>query len=330
LPAAAHLQTAIFEHPEPTAELALEVFALQYHQNIVYREFADRLGRNPGTVHTANDIPYLPIELFKTHRILSTEAPAGTLLTFRSSGTTGQHTSIHEVAAPALYRTSYMRGFTLCYGRPSQYRILALLPGYLERQDSSLVYMVNGLMQASGHPHNGFYLNNLQELRALLEAPVEAHTMLIGVSHALLDLMELGPLKLENTTVMETGGMKGRRRELTREELHAELTAGFGVPHIHSEYGMTELLSQAYSKNSGRFNTPPWMKVRIRDNNDPLSYVKDGRTGAINVMDLANLYSCAFIATADLGRMRADGSFEVLGRMDYSDTRGCNLMVGDL
>lgn len=330
MPAHAPLSTAIFETAAPCTHLALQVYAYQYHHNTVYREFADRLGRSPDRVTDPHEIPYLPIELFKSHRILTGDAAMPAPLTFRSSGTTGQRRSTHEVLEPGLYKDSYMRTFEQFYGSPSRYRILALLPGYLERSDSSLVYMVNGLMQVAEHPESGFYLDDLYALRAILQKPSPRRTLLIGVSHALLDLAEIGPLPLQHTAVMETGGMKGRRRELTRHELHAQLKSAFGVAHIHSEYGMTELLSQAYATRDGLFRPPAWMEVRIRESNDPLSYVKDGRTGAINVMDLANLHSCAFIATSDLGRRHADGSFEVLGRMDYSDTRGCNLMVSDL
>ena len=228
-----------------------------------------------------------------------------------------------------MYRTSFMTCFEQFYGPPSAYRILALLPGYLERADSSLVYMVRALMEASAHPDNGFYLNEFEALNALLQKPCDRHTLLIGVSFALLDFAERHPAHLPHTTIMETGGMKGRREEITRGELHQLLQAAFGLDGIHSEYGMTELLSQAYAKKEGRFHCPPWMRIGIRELNDPLSPAEEGRSGAINVTDLANMYSCSFIATSDLGRRAVDGSFEVLGRVDYSDTRGCNLMVAE-
>ncbi len=327
---ALNLQEAIFTTQNPIESHALEVFAFQFAHNAVYREFAERLGRTPQKVESIADIPFLPIELFKSHRVVASANGKAAELTFRSSGTTGQATSRHEVLSAEIYERSYSAAFQYFYGNPRDFRILALLPGYLERSDSSLVHMVQGLIGKSGHPEGGFFLNDLKKLKELLQKPADAHTLLIGVSFALLDLAESHPMPLHNTTVMETGGMKGRRREPTRQELHKQLCDAFALDHIQSEYGMTELLSQAYAKKDGRFETPPWMALPIRDSNDPLSPAVEGRTGGINVIDLANLYSCSFIATNDLGRTLPDGSTEVLGRMDYSDMRGCNLMVSDL
>jgi hypothetical protein len=228
-----------------------------------------------------------------------------------------------------IYEQSFLNGFTSFYGPVDEYCILALLPSYLEREGSSLVYMVNELVSRSKHPDSGFYLYNLEELHqklTILEKN-QIKTMLIGVSFALLDLAEQAPIPLKNTIIMETGGMKGRRKELIREELHDMLKSAFQVAEIHSEYGMTELLSQAYSQGDGVFRTPPWMKIITRDTEDPLSLQSHGKTGGINIIDLANVYSCSFIATQDLGKTHSNGSFEVLGRFDHSDIRGCNLMA---
>lgn len=248
---------------------------------------------------------------------------------FTSSGTTGAKTSQHVVTDISLYEKSFLKAFEHFYGPVSHYCILALLPAYLEREGSSLVYMVDSLITKSRHSNSGFYLNNLDDLKKqlMLLQKKGQKTLLIGVSFALLDLAETMRFPLKNTIVMETGGMKGRRREMIRSELHQILKNAFGVEQIHSEYGMTELLSQGYSKGHGIFNCPPWMKVLIRDTEDPLSIQKSGKNGGINIIDLANLNSCPFIATQDLGKVHPNGSFEVLGRFDHSDIRGCNLMV---
>ena len=307
--------------------MAWEQFKFQYHHNTIYKTFCDLLDKPPSQVGTLLDIPFLPIEFFKTHKIISSsEAPQAI---FESSGTTQSSTSKHLVPDLSLYEESFLKGFSLFYGPVEEYCILALLPAYLERKGSSLVYMVNEMVARSHHPESGFYLYDLEALhQKLLELQKKrTKTLLIGVSFALLDLAEQFPITLENTIIMETGGMKGRRKELIREELHGILTNAFGVPSIHSEYGMTELLSQAYSKGNGLFNTPPWMKIVTRDTEDPLSLQSVGKTGGINIIDLANVYSCSFIATQDLGKTFPDGSFEVLGRFDSSDIRGCNLMV---
>jgi phenylacetate-coenzyme A ligase PaaK-like adenylate-forming protein len=306
---------------------ALAVFRLQYRQNIVYREFCDHLSVVPSTVTKPSEIPFLPITFFKSKKIVAnSKFPE---MVFTSSGTTGERTSKHYLTDLETYRKSYLKAFVRCYGPITDYCILALLPSYLEREGSSLIYMVADLIDKSRHPESGFYLNDLDALSLQLERLDAQGTkvLLIGVSFALLDLVEKNRFKLQNTTVMETGGMKGRRKELIREELHDILQNGFGVDRIHSEYGMTELLSQAYSKGNGIFNAPPWMKVLIRDTEDPLNFLDWGRTGGINIIDLANINSCSFIASQDLGKSYEDGSFEIIGRFDHSDLRGCNLMV---
>ncbi len=308
-------------------EVALDVFKFQYENNEVYRDFCIHLRKSPKNVSSSLEIPFMPISFFKTHRVVSTQKEPETI--FTSSGTTQSTTSKHFVPDVELYEKSFLKAFELFYGIPKDFCILALLPSYLEREGSSLIYMVNSLIEKSGHPHSGFYLHNLEELHQKLKILESkgAKTLLIGVSFALLDLVEQFPSNLTNTTVMETGGMKGRRKELIREELHQILEKGLGVEHIHSEYGMTELLSQGYSKGNGIFETPPWMKIVTRDTEDPLSIQPNGKTGGVNVIDLANLYSCSFIATQDLGKTHPNGTFEVLGRFDDSDIRGCNLMV---
>lgn len=305
---------------------ALNVFQYQYENITVYRQFCDLLNVNPSEVKTVTDIPFLPIQFFKSHSIIAEGLPSKT--TFTSSGTTGSITSNHFVADLDLYEKSFTEAFLKTYGAPSEYTILALLPSYLEREGSSLIYMVADLIKQSDNPDSGFYLNNME---ALIQKLTELEknnqkTILLGVSYALLDLIEQQTFQLKNTIIMETGGMKGKRKELIKYELHDLLKKGFGVSEIHSEYGMTELLSQAYSKGNGVFTCPPWMKIYTRDTEDALSYTQ-GNTGGINVVDLANLYSCAFIATQDLGKCYDDGSFEIIGRFDSSDIRGCNLMV---
>ena len=305
---------------------ALKVFKFQFDHNPVYRSFCDLLYRHPSDVHSIREIPFLPIQFFKSHKVLSTTETIQEI--FTSSGTTGSTTSKHHVSDLSIYETSFIKGFEQAYGAINEYTILALLPNYLEREGSSLVYMANAFIKKSHKPKSGFYLNNLDELKDTLiqlEAQGEK-VLLIGVSFALLDLIEQHTFKLNNTMIMETGGMKGRRKELIREELHHILKTGFGVDTIHSEYGMTELLSQAYSKGQGVFNCPNWMQVLTRDPEDALS-MSNKTSGGLNIIDLANINSCSFIATQDLGRVHQDGSFEVIGRFDNSDIRGCNLMV---
>lgn len=310
-------------------EVALEVFDFQYTRNAVYRQFCTLLNRTPGHVREMQDIPFLPVELFKSKRITSFDGKEE--MVFTSSTTTGSTPSSHYIKSLAVYEESFMRSFRIFYGEPSEYCILSLLPGYLERTGSSLVYMAKRLMEESGHPRGGFYLDKLHDLAKVLDELVAKgeRVMLLGVSFALLELAEKFPMPLPGVVIVETGGMKGRRDEITRKELHEVLCGAFGQEYIHSEYGMTELLSQAYSKGNGRFVCPPWMRVLIRDGNDPLSYMPKGRSGGVNIIDLANLYSCSFLATQDLGSMHGDGMFEISGRFDHADIRGCNLMFSD-
>ena len=311
---------------EEFERIALQVFNYQHENTKVYREFCDFLNTNPSNVKSLLDIPFLPIQFFKSHRVISQEVSES--ITFTSSGTTGYKTSKHLVADLDIYKKSFSEAFQKSYGPPANYAILALLPSYLEREGSSLIYMVDHLIKDSQNPHSGFYLDDISHLiEKLLELEKRGQkTLLLGVSYALLDLIELRKFNLKNTIVMETGGMKGRRKELVKTELHEILKNGFGVSAIHSEYGMTELLSQAYSKGNGLFNCPPWMKILTRDPEDALTFIQE-KTGGINVIDLANLYSCSFIATQDLGKIHNAESFEIIGRFDTSDIRGCNLMV---
>lgn len=306
---------------------ALKVFRFQFENNAVYRSFCDLLYVNPSDVTQLNQIPFLPIQFFKSHEVLSSKKDIKA--TFTSSGTTGQITSKHHVTDLKIYEDSFRKGFDHFYGNIKDYTVLALLPNYLEREGSSLVYMVNQLIKDSKKPESGFYLNNLDELKdTLINLDIKGEKiLLIGVSFALLDLIETYRFNLRNTIIMETGGMKGRRKELIREELHTFLKQGFGVSQIHSEYGMTELLSQAYSKGNGVFKCPPWMRILTRDTEDALTVFNNQRTGGINIIDLANINSCAFIATQDLGRLLPNDEFEIVGRFDNSDIRGCNLMV---
>ena len=308
-------------------KIALKVFRFQYENNLVYREFCDFLKTDVQKVKSIEQIPFLPIQFFKSHSVISSTNPIET--TFTSSGTTGMITSKHLVTDLGIYEESYRKGFSQFYGNIEDYVVVALLPSYLEREGSSLIHMVDDLIQLSNQDESGFYLHNYEELIAKLIQLDHAgqNVILIGVTYALLDLVEKHSFQLENTIIMETGGMKGKRKEMIREELHQELCNGFGVKSIHSEYGMTELLSQAYSLGEGIFECPSWMQILVRDTEDALSYVREGKTGGINVIDLANINSCSFIATQDLGKKYPNGSFEVLGRFDHSDIRGCNLMV---
>jgi phenylacetate-coenzyme A ligase PaaK-like adenylate-forming protein len=308
-------------------KVALEVFRFQYENNSVYRKFSDLLKINPKQVDTIEKIPFLPIDLFKNHTVLSSKDKIQK--TFTSSGTTGAKTSKHHVTDLSIYEQSFNLGFQQFYGNIKDYVVLALLPSYLEREGSSLIYMAQHLIEKSGHSDSGFYLNNLSELQSkLISLDKQGQkVLLIGVSFALLDLAENFQFNLKNTIIMETGGMKGRRKEMIREELHSILKKGFGVSTIHSEYGMTELLSQAYSSGNGIFEYPLWMKILIRDPEDAQSYLKTNSTGGINVIDLANINSCSFIATQDLGKKSENNSIEIMGRFDNSDIRGCNLLV---
>ena len=309
-------------------QAALQTFGYQYQHNQVYQRFCTLLGRTPDKVRRLTDIPFLPIEFFKSEAVYCGNERPTTV--FTSSGTTGSQTSRHYVKDLAVYQQSFRQGFADFYGNIEEYTVLALLPSYLERTGSSLITMVADLIERSGSADSGFYLNEYDLLAEKLTSLDRSgrKVLLIGVSFALLDLVETHRFQLKNTIVMETGGMKGRRKELIREELHAILCEGFGVEHIHSEYGMTELLSQAYSAGSGLYESVRWLKVLIRDTNDALSYQRPLKTGGINLIDLANIHSCSFIATQDLGRLHPDGKFEVLGRFDNADIRGCNLLIG--
>lgn len=308
-------------------KLALDVFNYQFNHNKVYRSFCDLLYVHPSDVKNIEQIPFLPIQFFKTHQVLSSQNPIEQI--FSSSGTTGSITSKHYVTDLDFYKQSFRKGFHSFYGNIEDYVVLALLPSYLERDGSSLIYMVDDMIKQSNHCESGFYLDDLDALsKTLIELDKsDKNVLLIGVSFALLDLVERYQFNLKNTIIMETGGMKGRRKELVRAELHHFLKRGIGVNSIHSEYGMTELFSQAYSNGDGIFKCPKWMKVLTRDTEDALSIQQPGKTGGINMIDLANINSCSFIATQDLGRVLNDGSFEVVGRFDNSDIRGCNLMV---
>lgn len=323
------MQNAIFniQNEEDFTKVALQVFQHQFVNNKVYRSFCDLLYIHPSDVKSIEQIPFLPIQFFKSHQVLSTTDDVQEI--FTSSGTTGSITSKHLVTDISLYKQSYLDGFKHFYGNIEEHTILALLPNYLEREGSSLVYMVQDLILKSNNSESGFYLHNLPELILKLKELDASNqkVLLIGVSFALLDLIDEYQFNLKNTIIMETGGMKGRRKEMIRAELHEVLSKGFGVEKIHSEYGMTELLSQAYSKGNGIFKCPPWMKILTRDTEDALTIQQSGKTGGMNVIDLANYNSCSFIATQDLGKVHTDTTFEIIGRFDNSDIRGCNLMV---
>lgn len=308
-------------------ELALEIFRTQSKNCAVYSSYLKALNIQAGDISDVEQIPFLPIEFFKTQKVIFDGKKEEVI--FKSSGTTGQTPSQHFVADLDLYHKSLFLGFEKFYGSPTEYCILALLPSYLEREGSSLIMMAEELMKHSGHERNGFYLDDHISLANTLKGLKndEKKTLLIGVTFGLLDFVEEHKIDFPDLTIMETGGMKGRREELTRKEVHSILKARFNVNDIHSEYGMTELLSQAYSNRNGIFHSPPWMKVSTREINDPFSLSRHGKTGVINVIDLANIYSCSFIATQDLGRTFEDESFEILGRLDASDVRGCNLLV---
>lgn len=323
------MQNAVFniQNQSDFKTCALQVFRHQFKNNAIYRSFCDLLYIHSSDVKKVEEIPFLPIQFFKSHAVLSSNQAVKE--TFTSSGTTGSSVSKHMVTDLSWYTKSYTKGFEYFYGPIEDYTVLGLLPNYLERDGSSLIYMVDDFIKKSNKPASGFYLNNLTELSKTLIALDKKgeKVLLIGVTFALLDLIERQQFKLQNTIIMETGGMKGRRKEMIRNELHEILCAGFGVSKIHSEYGMTELLSQGYSSGDGVFDCPPWMKILARDTEDALTMVGTNKTGGLNVIDLANYNSCSFIATQDLGKVDNNGSFEVLGRFDHSDIRGCNLMV---
>lgn len=323
------MQNAVFniQNQSDFKTCALQVFRHQFKNNAVYRSFCDLLYIHSSDVKEVEEIPFLPIQFFKSHAVLSSTQAVKE--TFTSSGTTGSSVSKHMVTDVSWYTKSYTKGFEYFYGPIEDFTVLGLLPNYLERDGSSLIYMVDDFIKKSNNLASGFYLNNLTELsKTLIELDKKGEkVLLIGVAFALLDLIESQQFKLQNTIIMETGGMKGRRKEIIRNELHEILCAGFGVSKIYSEYGMTELLSQGYSSGDGVFDCPPWMKILARDTEDALTMVGANKTGGLNVIDLANYNSCSFIATQDLGKVDNNGRFEVLGRFDHSDIRGCNLMV---
>jgi phenylacetate-coenzyme A ligase PaaK-like adenylate-forming protein len=307
---------------------ALEIFNYQAENNPVYNKFINYLGVEPRSVTHIDGIPFMPVGFFKNHRIITGDSPVKTV--FESSGTTRSKKSRHYITDPEIYDDSLINSFRYFYGDPEDYSFAALLPSYIERGNSSLAYMVDRLIRKSNDNRSGFYLNNPDDLMTLPERlmSVNRKGVLIGVSFALLDLAGKYSPDLSEFIVIETGGMKGRQKEMTRQELHSILRKAFNLNYIHSEYGMTELLSQAWSKGEGVFQSPPWMKILIRDTRDPMDIMNTpGLTGAINIIDLANINSCSFIATDDLGKLNEDGSFEVLGRFDNSDIRGCNLLL---
>jgi hypothetical protein len=322
------IEEQIFKVKEDSFEvLALEVFHYQYQHTDIYRQYVQALGISPASITSIAAIPFLPIQFFKTHVVKSSSSSDPTTL-FESSGTSGQFNSKHHVTDINLYEQSFLSGFRQFFGEVSQYAILGLLPSYLERGHSSLVYMVDRLIQESGHTESGFYLHNHEELNVTLrklEAKGQA-TILLGVTYALLDFAEHFPMPLQKVHIIETGGMKGRREELLREEVHTILKKAFSMESVSSEYGMTELLSQAYALKEGVFKTPSWMKVMVRDMNDPFQISVTGK-GALNIIDLANIHACSFIATDDAGEVFDHGDFMVNGRLDNSDIRGCSLMT---
>jgi phenylacetate-coenzyme A ligase PaaK-like adenylate-forming protein len=328
------LEAEIFTaSPANFNRLALKTFNFQYENNTVYRQYCDALKVDVATITKIEKIPFLPIQLFKSHTISTTLFEPEAV--FESSGTTNSINSKHAVKHLDLYKKSFEKGFEKFYGIPKNKCILGLLPSYLERNNSSLVFMVNELIQQSKHSLSGFYLYDFEKLhRTILHNEIlKQPTLLIGVTYALLDFADEYPMQLRHTVIIETGGMKGRREELTRKQVHEQLQTRLGISLVHSEYGMTELLSQAYSKGDGIFHSVPWMKVLIREEDDPFTITAANEkkekpvTGAINIIDLANFYSCSFIATEDIGRLHANNSFEVLGRLDSSGVRGCNLLA---
>ena len=312
---------------EEFEKYSIEIFQHQFQNNNIYREFCKFTGKDIDKVKSSIEIPFLPIQFYKTHKIVSSNKKIKKI--FYSSGTTKSNLSKHHIIDLKLYEDCFSRIFIENYGEPNNYNIIALLPTYLENKNSSLIYMVNNLIEKSKNVHSGFYLNNYKELRdklLYLEAK-NRKTILFGVSYALLNLIDLHKFNLKNTIIIETGGMKGLKEELIKKDLHEKLELGFGVKNINSEYGMTELMSQAYSLKNQKFKCPKWMKILIREKEDPLKIITNNKSGGINIIDLANYNSCSFIATDDMGKVNKEGDFEILGRLDYSDQRGCNLLV---
>lgn len=309
--------------------LALDIFNYQYNNNKIYNDYINHLKINIKEINSINEIPFLPIDFFKTHKIITGNKKNEKV--FTSSGTTGSIPSYHYVNDINIYIRSFKKSFQLFYGDITDYCILALLPTYLEKKSSSLVYMIDNFINESKHNLSGFYLHNYNDLLDKLKKleKLKQKTILFGVSYALLDVVELIDFHLKHTVVIETGGMKGTRKEIPKTELQKLLKKRFKLSEIHSEYGMTELLSQAYSKENGKFYCPPWMKIFIRDSYDPFTFKDTGKSGGINVIDLANIYSCSFVETKDIGKINNNGSFEVSGRLDNSDIRGCNLLFNE-
>lgn len=307
-------------------QIAFEVFRFQYINNNIYKSYCDLLKKTPSNIGDISGIPFLPISFFKSHSVMCTKKYDKV---FHSSGTTNENLSKHYVSDIHIYEQSFLKNFIDNYGDPKDYVILGLLPNYMENENSSLIYMVNNLIKLSESNDSGFFLKEydfiIEKMKSL--ARENKKIILIGVSYALLDLTESKNLNFENTIIIETGGMKGRRREMIKKELHETLKERTGLKKIHSEYGMTELLSQAYSKGDGIFSCPNWMRVFIRDINDPNFLYSNNKSGGINIIDLANINSCSFIATEDMGSLHKNGNFEIMGRIDHTDTRGCNLLV---
>jgi Acyl-protein synthetase, LuxE len=323
------LRTKIFniKSEQDFNNITVEVFHFQYKQNLIYHDFVNALSINPSAIKHHEHIPFLPISFFKTQRIIS--GTCEPIMVFLSSGTTGMTRSKHHIVDVSVYEHSLLMGFEHFYGSPSGYKILGLVPEPQENPNSSLGFMVDLLMEKAHPGEKNFYLHDFPSLHEKIVSlkKSEKKIILIGLTSALIDFAEQFSSGNPDLIVMETGGMKGKGKEIIREELHALLCQRFGVTKIQSEYGMTELLSQAYSKGNGIFSCPPWMRVFIRDINDPLTSLQSGQTGGINVIDLANCNSCSFIATQDLGKLHKNHQFEVLGRFDHSETRGCNLMT---
>ena len=312
---------------EEFEKYSIEIFQYQFQNNNIYREFCKFTGKDIDKVKSSIEIPFLPIQFYKTHKIVSSNKKIKKI--FYSSGTTKSNLSKHHIIDLKLYEDCFSRIFIENYGEPNNYNIIGLLPTYLENKNSSLIYMVNNLIEKSKNVHSGFYLNNYKELRdkLLYLETKKRKTILFGVSYALLNLIDLHKFNLKNTIIIETGGMKGLKEELIKKDLHEKLELGFGVKNINSEYGMTELMSQAYSLKNQKFKCPKWMKILIREKEDPLKIITNNKSGGINIIDLANYNSCSFIATDDMGKVDKEGDFEILGRLDYSDQRGCNLLV---
>lgn len=325
-------QVNIFDKDLDFEKTAIQIFQFQARENVVYKKYLDTVQSNASQITEVNKIPFLPVQFFKTQKITTGNQATLPKTLFTSSGTTGAETSTHFVQYLKIYEQSFLNCFELFYGDIKEYCLLALLPSYLEREGSSLIYMTEQLIEESKNTRSGFYLNEFEKLleTILHLQKINQKFILLGVTYALLDFAEYYKKhtnKLFSGIVMETGGMKGKRKEMVREEVHKILCNNFNVNEVHSEYGMTELLSQAYSKAEGIFKCPPWMQIFIRDINDPMTILENEKSGGINIIDLANIYSCSFIATQDLGKKYADNSFEVLGRFDNSDLRGCNLLV---